>query len=365
MQQPQRRVKQVHQIPARHPSRAHVGSFFKLQPRLDQLQIPIAKLSPEKVINPVSRLVKPISLQSLVHIRRNPIEPRKNPPILQRLSIEPSNAHARTDPLLRPPRPKPGLNAIHIHEHKSRRIPDLISECPIPLRPALVECNIGPRRSHRRQRKPRSIRPKPLNNVQRIDHVPLSLRHLLPLGIPHQRMNINMPEGHAVVLLIRLAIRLLDNGILLMPLHEVAPKHDHPRQPEEQNVEPGDHQRVGIEHLQITRLLRPSQSRKRQQPGREPCIEHVRNLLQLRPPALTAFARRLARNDHFLTPRASPCRNPMSPPKLARNAPVIDVRHPVQINLPEVFRDNRDLARLHRRLRPLRQRLDLDEPLLR
>ena len=55
----------------------------------------------------------------------------------------------------------------------------------------------------------------------------------------------------------------------------------------------------------------------------------------------------------------------MSPPQLARNAPVIDVGHPVQIDVAEVFRDNRNLASLDGLARAVRQRLDLDEPLLR
>ncbi len=61
----------------------------------------------------------------------------------------------------------------------------------------------------------------------------------------------------------------------------------------------------------------------------------------------------------------SPRRDAMSPPQLPRDAPVMDVVHPVQIHLPVVFRNDRDLAGLHRGNRLLRQRLDLDEPLRR
>ena len=50
-----------------------------------------------------------------------------------------------------------------------------------------------------------------------------------------------------------------------MPLHEVAAEHDHARQPEKQNVKTGDQQRVGIEHIQIARLVRPTECRERQQ----------------------------------------------------------------------------------------------------
>ena len=62
-------------------------------------------------------------------------------------------------------------------------------------------------------------------------------------------MNVDVPEGDAVILLIAVATGLLNRRVLLMLLHEVAAKHDHARQPEEQDVEPGDHQRVRIEHI--------------------------------------------------------------------------------------------------------------------
>src|SRR5438067_11042785 len=55
----------------------------------------------------------------------------------------------------------------------------------------------------------------------------------------------------------------------------------------------------------------------------------------------------------------------MSPPQLARDAPVVDIAHPVKIDLPEIFRNNRNLARLDGLLRAISQRFDLDEPLFR
>src|SRR5205807_3252954 len=101
------------------------------------------------------------------------------------------------------------------------------------------------------------------------------------------------------------------------------------------------------------------------QSRREPRIEHVRNLLQLRAAAFRASARRLARDDNFFAGVASPRRNAMPPPQLARDAPVVNIVHPVQINLAVVVGDDGDLAALDRLDRLLRQRLDLDEPLLR
>jgi hypothetical protein len=61
---------------------------------------------------------------------------------------------------------------------------------------------------------------------------------------------------------------------------------------------------------------------------------------------------------------ARPRRNAMPPPQLARDAPVVDVVHPVQINLLVVFGNDRDLAALRRFDGAIGQRFDLDEPLL-
>ena len=55
----------------------------------------------------------------------------------------------------------------------------------------------------------------------------------------------------------------------------------------------------------------------------------------------------------------------MAPPQLARDAPVVNVVHPVQINLLVILGDDRDLAAFDCLDRLLRQRLNFDKPLLR
>ena len=173
-----------------------------------------------------------------------------------------------------------------------------------------------------------------------------------------------MAERNAVIFfLIRPAARLLDNRILLMSRHKVAAEHDHARHPEEQDLVGCNQKGRRIEHFLVPRLLRPAQGRERQQPRREPCIEHVRILLQLAVPAIRTLSGNLACHHHALTLPAVPHRNAVSPPQLARDTPVIDVVHPVQINLPVILGDNRDLALLHRRDRMRGQGLDLHEPL--
>ena len=53
----------------------------------------------------------------------------------------------------------------------------------------------------------------------------------------------------------------------------------------------------------------------------------------------------------------------MAPPELARDAPVADVVHPLEVGLGPVVRDELDAAVLHRLDGLLGQRLRLDEPL--
>src|SRR3954462_15664550 len=158
MQQVQRGVEEFHQIRAGSARRVLAGFIFKLKTRLDQFQVPVAKLSPEEIVNTIRRLVKPVSSQCIVHIGSHTVEPRKNPPIFQRLTVEASNARVGADassvpgPQARLVIPIEWLSArqggrgvhphtIYVHEHESSRIPDLICECPIPLSPALIEGN--------------------------------------------------------------------------------------------------------------------------------------------------------------------------------------------------------------------------------
>src|SRR3989442_15295399 len=60
---------------------------------------------------------------------------------------------------------------------------------------------------------------------------------------------------------------------------------------------------------------------------------------------------------------AVPGRDAMTPPKLARDAPVADVVHPMVISLIPILGHELDPAVLHRGLRFFRQRLHAHEPL--
>ncbi len=102
-----------------------------------------------------------------------------------------------------------------------------------------------------------------LGDHQRIDDVALRLRHLLPLGVAHQAVDVDLAERHVA--------------------HEFDAQHDHARHPEEQDVEAGDEQRRGVESRQVLGLVGPAQRGERPQAGAEPGVEHVGVLRQVAP----------------------------------------------------------------------------------
>jgi hypothetical protein len=82
-----------------------------------------------------------------------------------------------------------------------------------------------------------------IDEVEGIEHVALRLGHLLPMGVTHQAVDVDLAERHVA--------------------HELEAHHDHAGHPEENDVETGDEDRCRIEGLQFGRLLRPPQSGER------------------------------------------------------------------------------------------------------
>src|SRR5690606_5694921 len=121
---------------------------------------------------------------------------------------------------------------------------------------------------------------------------------------------------------------------------------------------------AGIVLLQVVRLIRPAENRERPQAGGEPGVEDIRILLDLGAAALLARRLLLLDAGPLVAARLTvPDRNAVAPPQLARDAPVLDVVHPVQVDAGEAFRDEAQLAGARDLGRRLGQRLHLDEPL--
>src|SRR5215467_8965068 len=119
------------------------------KPRFYDLQIPVAELAPEKLVDRISGLIKSVCRQSIIYLAGNTMQARHDPAVLQsrkllfRSTISEAGALAR---------------AIQIHEHKSGRIPDFIGKSAITFSAAFGEGNVGARRSHGSQSEPYGIR---------------------------------------------------------------------------------------------------------------------------------------------------------------------------------------------------------------
>ena len=83
MQQTQGRVEQVDQVRASAAGLRLVRAFFKVQARFYQLEIPVAELSPEKIIDAIGSLVEAVGGESIVYISRNAVEAGENPAVFE------------------------------------------------------------------------------------------------------------------------------------------------------------------------------------------------------------------------------------------------------------------------------------------
>ena len=188
----------------------------------------------------------------------------------------------------------------------------------------------------------------PVDEVQRVQRVALGLGHLLAVGVAHQRIDVDVAERHLA--------------------GEVQRHHDHPGDPEEDDVKARDEDRGGQERLEVLRLLRPAERREGHEGGGEPGVEHVLVAFQR---AGAAFRGSLlyrfflgARNVDMARV-VVPGRDLVAPPELPGDAPVLDVLQPVVVGAGPVVRVELHVA-VGDGLEPgLREPLGLHEPLVR
>ena len=149
---------------------------------------------------------------------------------------------------------------------------------------------------------------------------------------------------------------------------EVQSQHHHPGDPEEDDVEAGDQDRGRVEACQLGRLLRPAQGRERPQARGEPGVEHVLVAPQRHgmPVVGEGGGGRLglALLDEHPAVGAVPGRDLMAPPELARDAPGLDVAHPLEIGVLPQARHEAGATVLDRGDGGLRQGLGVAVPLV-
>ena len=202
--------------------------------------------------------------------------------------------------------------ALHVHQHEARRVPQLVAEVAIALAAVQVEVERAVERRERREREAHGVGAEcrdavgktlaralrdPLrlarvhhvagrlgherlgvdavDEVDRIEHVPLRLRHLVAFLVAHDRVDVHVAERHVA--------------------GEIGRRHDHARDPEEDDVEAGDEHRRGQERRELLRLLGPPERGVAPQRRAEPRVEHVGIARRTTAGSRPSFARACAR----------------------------------------------------------------------
>ena len=285
--------------------------------------------------------------------------------------------------------------AFAVHQRKARCVPQLVAEVAVAFAALAVEIDAAAQAGQRGEGKAQGIRAErgnalgkfflgvlahlgcgfglaqsfgafdqqfrqgnAVDQVHRVEHIALGLAHLLALRILHQAVDVDMLERH-------------------LP-GEMLGHHDHPGDPEENDVVAGDQyaaweiqvvviQVIGVgsasgragpnrAHTRCARqiarfvpgtptgsIVAPAHGAEGNERAGVPGVEHIFVAAQrfARCPGLGLGF--IAGHDHiaiFVVPR----RNLVAPPQLAADAPVGDVVHPLVVGVDPVLRDERDLT---------------------
>ena len=303
------------------------------QHRLGELQIPVAEDIPGEVVDRARRRVEAVGVEGCGHGAGRTRGLAHDPAVDPALGLRGIEAGDRR-------------TAIGLAE--ARRVPELGGEVAVAGDAALGELDVAPLRLHRGEGEAQRIGAVGLDQRQRVDHVALALGHLLPLLVAHQGMDVDRAEGDIA--------------------HEVKSEHRHPGDPEEDDVEAGDQVAVGVVGLERVAALGPAEGREGPEARAEPGVQHVLVAGQRLGPAVVA--RRLfpglglGRRHEDLAVGAVPGRDAVAPPELARDAPGLDVAHPLEIGARPALGHEADAARFHRLDRRPGEGLGVDIPLV-
>ena len=208
-----------------------------------------------------------------------------------------------------------------VGEHEARRIPELVGEVPPAVELACV----------RRWSMPGA---RPVTSAKRSASAPIS------------SISSSGSTTLPLVLLIFAAVRVADHpvqvdGVERLAVGQEEAEHHHPRHPEEEDVVPGLHDAGRVE-ARAGRGSRPASRGSRTATGRSRTRCRRCRSPGAAPPPGGRSPRRLGSigrvADGDVAVGAVPGRDAVAPPQLATDRPVVDVLHPVGVDLLEVRR---------------------------
>ena len=292
------------------------------QPRLAQLDVPVAKLVPEKAIECVRDLAELVGLQPVRDLRGKLGQPRENPRV-GRL------CHLR----------RPRLVAIEIHLHEACGVPNLRDKRAGGLRARRahqfarllvelrVELHILAARDKGEQVEAHRVGAVHLDQVHGVDAVALGFRHAAAVFGQDGRVDENVVERYLA--------------------REVDGAHDHARHPQRDDVACRNQHFRGVVPFQLLGGVRPALRGKGPQLAGKPGVEHVVVLPQRRT-TLRAGVRILFKRVRPPAFVAVEHGDTVPPPQLARDTPVFQVFHPREVGLRPALRVKGNLPALDR-----------------
>ena len=126
---------------------------------------------------------------------------------------------------------------------KAASIPKFVGKIPAFLHLFLVVPNVGSLGGDAKKSEAESIRSVLGDEIKRIRGVPQGFRELPPLAVPDESGEVDVPEGK-------------------FP-HVFEPRHDHPGNPEKDDVRTSDQIGGGVKLFQFCSLFGPTHGRKR------------------------------------------------------------------------------------------------------
>src|ERR1700722_10088344 len=178
--------------------------------------MPVGEHAPDKSISRVRGIIESIGFDRARRLRRRRGRLAKNPAVERfayRRWIETLDAKA----------------AIHLG--KARGVPEFGREVTIAFDPGFAELDVPALRRHRGECEAQGIGAETVDEVERVDDVALRLRHLRALLIADEGVDVDVVERDL--------------------LHEMEAHHHHPRDPEKDDVEPGDERVSGVKALDL------------------------------------------------------------------------------------------------------------------
>ena len=191
--------------------------------RLDQFQIPVAEAAPRELVDRVGRRVETQVCHCPVELFNRLLDFADDPLVGREPGFGCCQRARRADP---------------VRLAETRRIPQLGREIAVTLDPLLIHLDVAALAFHCRHEEAQRIRAIPVNQAERIDHIALRLGHFRAVCRADKAVQIEARP--------RRLTRI-----------EIA-RHHHPRIPEEQDVEAGNQQIVGIVLFKQVGLVRPA-----------------------------------------------------------------------------------------------------------